>query len=245
MTRNGTPMQRLRDRQRVSVAPERVAYLRERGLEVAVEEAAVAADAAQADATEAQDTVDGALAGTEAFAALNVGGTDVKPFLDRTDGDKLTDSAGLAPEVVVTEAIAATAVSSTEDAFSLSSISLNTTSQVTVQQFTVDIEDGDELIVIASAAIRAVGVGGGTRGDFINRPTLTLYRGTTYLGGTRPLSVLRDMELHASASLAATDSPPTGTHTIYLYSDLPATTDIATLTADNRFLGCIRRRQNR
>lgn len=233
MSRNGTPMQRLRDRARVSVPPERVAYLRDRGLEVAVEEAAVAAETAQADATEAKDTVEGALAGTEEFTAVNVGGVVV------------AENAGLADEIVGTASIAPTAVSSTEAAFSLSSVSLNTTSQVIVQQFTIDIEDGDELIVMATAAIRAVGVGGGTRGDFINRPTLTLYRGTTYLGGSRPVSVLRDMELHAPAALDAIDSPPTGTHTIYLYSDLSATTDIATLTADNRFLGCIRRRQNR
>jgi hypothetical protein len=64
MSRNGTPMQRLRDRQRASPAPERIAYLRDRGREVAVEAVEVVADAAvggaavaDAKATAAQEGV--------------------------------------------------------------------------------------------------------------------------------------------------------------------------------------------
>lgn len=48
--------------------------------------------------------------GLRPFQALNVGGQDVRPFLDKTDGSALVDEAGLAPGVVVTQALATTAI---------------------------------------------------------------------------------------------------------------------------------------
>lgn len=79
MTRNGTPLQRLRERGRRVVSPERVQYLQQRGLEqtadFAVHEAGVARDEAQvADdrADAAQDDADQAL--LDAGAALTAAG---------------------------------------------------------------------------------------------------------------------------------------------------------------------------
>lgn len=54
------------------------------------------------------DRLNDILAGTgEPFTGLNVGGTNVKPFLDKTDGTKLTTSTGLDAGVVVTATVLA------------------------------------------------------------------------------------------------------------------------------------------
>ena len=121
MSRSGTPMQRLREKQRASPPPERVAYLRERGLEIAVEDAQETADAAVVDAGEAQATADTAvtkaddaqtdadaaqltidetLDGTRSFSGLNVEGQRVEDFLARTDGDVLDDPAAVPQSVI-------------------------------------------------------------------------------------------------------------------------------------------------
>ena len=111
------------------MAPGRLAYARERGLEVAVVEAAVDAAAAQAD-------VDGALAGTTAFTALNVGGTNVRPFLDRTDGSMITNSAALDTAVVPTVKIAANAVTDQASAETAGSQTLTGTTPKEIQTVT-------------------------------------------------------------------------------------------------------------
>lgn len=72
--------------------------------------AALAAAAAQEDATAVDGRVDDVLAGDETFTGLNVGGTDVKPFLDKTDGAKITDSAALDTGVVSTAKVATAAI---------------------------------------------------------------------------------------------------------------------------------------
>lgn len=72
--------------------------------------ATVLATDASADAAAAQLDVDGALAGTTAFTGLNVGGVNVKPFLDKTDGSALTNASGLGAAVVETAAIDTTAI---------------------------------------------------------------------------------------------------------------------------------------
>lgn len=74
------------------------------------EQGVQAAAAAQADATAADGRVDDVLSGDEVFSAVNVGGTDVKPFLDKTDGAALVDADGLAVGVVDTAALSTTAI---------------------------------------------------------------------------------------------------------------------------------------
>jgi len=114
MTRNGTPMQRLRDRTRVSVAPERIQYLAERGLEQSVEQVGGLAEDAAADAAgavaaagtaltaanAADGRIDDVLSGVEDFSALQVDGQDVSTFLGRTDGSAIDDAAALPASVV-------------------------------------------------------------------------------------------------------------------------------------------------
>ena len=61
-------------------------------------------------AAAADGRVDDVLSGDEVFSAVNVGGTDVKPFLDKTDGAALVDADGLAVGVVDTAALSTTAI---------------------------------------------------------------------------------------------------------------------------------------
>lgn len=69
---------------------------------------------AQADIIAAQDDIQAqidalaaVLAGTTPFTGLNVGGTNVKPFLDNTDGTKIDTASGLGTDVVETAAVLA------------------------------------------------------------------------------------------------------------------------------------------
>lgn len=52
------------------------------------------------------DRLNRVLAGTENFTGIQVGGQNVKPFLDKTDGSALDDPSGLATAVVETPAVA-------------------------------------------------------------------------------------------------------------------------------------------
>ena len=69
--------------------------------------AAVLAGEASDDAADALLATDGLADGTTPFTGLNVGGTNVKPFLDNTDGTKIDTAAGLGAGVVETAAVVA------------------------------------------------------------------------------------------------------------------------------------------
>ena len=56
------------------------------------------------------DRLNRVLAGEESFTGLNVGGTDVKPFLDKTDGEKLVETSGLDDDLVETAEVATGAI---------------------------------------------------------------------------------------------------------------------------------------
>lgn len=133
MSRSGTPSQRLRERVRKVPPPELIAYFRERGLEYAVEQVEIVADGAVVDAAAAAADVVDLSDGTTAFTALNVGGTDVKPFLDLTDGAKITDSAALDDGLVPTVKVADDAITSEGSAFTAASLDVTGTSEITVQ----------------------------------------------------------------------------------------------------------------
>lgn len=110
--RSGTPMQRLRDRERVRPAPELLERFEAREIEDAGEnalEAKATAQSAAADALEAQTAIDETLDGTREFTGLKIGGKNVKPFLDYTDGSAITNSAALPSGVVQSAAGAGTA----------------------------------------------------------------------------------------------------------------------------------------
>lgn len=74
----------------------------------------IAANARQDDTDDAlQDEIariNRILAGTENFTGIQVGGTNVKPFLDKTNGSALTNTTGLGNNVVTTPAVLAGAI---------------------------------------------------------------------------------------------------------------------------------------
>ncbi len=68
-----------------------------------------------------------------AFTALNVGGTDVRPFLDMTDGTRIVDADALDDGVVLTATIGTGAVTTEGASFTAASLDVTGTSEVTVQ----------------------------------------------------------------------------------------------------------------
>lgn len=68
------------------------------------------------------DRLTDVLAGATPFTGLNVGGTNVKPFLDRTDGAALTVAAGLGDSVVTTPAVLAGSVTPYYAAFTAGTV---------------------------------------------------------------------------------------------------------------------------
>lgn len=166
--RSGTPLARLRERQRRAAAPERLAYARERGLEYAVEQTEIVAEAAavdaasaqadadaalvlatdaSADAAQAQLDVDGLADGTTPHTGLNVGGVDVKPFLDQTDGTKITAPGAFGPAVVETDAVLQGAVTPSYSAITTTAVLWSAEStEKTVQTVVADVVRGEVLI---------------------------------------------------------------------------------------------------
>jgi len=105
--------------------------------------AALAAAAAQADATAVDDRVDDVLAGDEAFTGLNVGGTDVKPFLDLTDGEKITDSAALDDGLVPTAKVASSAITAGATSAVGGVVALNAALETTIASRTYTTTGGE------------------------------------------------------------------------------------------------------
>ena len=221
MSRNGTPMQRVRDRARSSVAPSRLVALRERGLELSVDAASVAADAAAADAAAAASTattvngrVTNVLAGTEAFTGLNVGGTNVKPFLDKTDGSKITSSTALDSSTVVTATVAQGDIVNSTTAFTAGNVtwSEEADSAKTAQTVSgVVVERGSVLISFDLFTQF-------TNCPSSNNSTLRLYRGGTELTNAQQIqaAISHGSGVHRVVQrwsiVNFPDSPGAGTH---------------------------------
>ena len=183
--------------------------------------------AAQTDADAAQTTVDGALAGTTAFTGLKVGSTNVKPFLDNTDGTKLTNGAGLASSVVSTVKIAAQGVTNTVSAFTNTSQSLTTTEQNC--QGATYTTTGERLEIFFSFYLNVYHPAGGG----INT-TLRLYRQGTLIWDFTVAATGDDFAF-GWQSVVVPDQPAAGSYTYQLTTQLSAAT-AASATASSRFL---------
>lgn len=211
--RFGTPGQRLRDQKRVSVPEARILALGERGQEQAIE-------VAQVDAAAAQTTVDGALAGTEAFTGLLVGSTDVKPFLDKTDGSKLTNSTGLGGDVVTTPALNTGAANQVLSVHSFASIAVPAATDTVVQTLvvttvageTVDLAGQFNHLEMTSAAGKPTIVGTWYR----NGVALVPATNVNGLDITRVADASRYALGLGAVTVPAVDAPGAGTHTYTL-----------------------------
>lgn len=271
MARNGTPMQRLRDRQRVSVAPERIQYLQERGLEIAVEQvevvaavaatdastavttantasatattaldaagdAVVLAEDASDDAAQAQLDVDGLADGTTPFTAVNVGGVNVKPFLDKTDGAKLTDTSALDDEVVTTPAIAASAVTDHDFDFTAGVVSCDSETPVIVATKAVTLLAGEAAALTANCTTALTTSGTGARGF------ISIFRDGVEIASSKrtAIGLPASVAVEASATTQYTDEPGAGTFTYTLRAYVDNDSAVSLFDVSYRYLGVTR-----
>lgn len=101
------------------------------------------AEQASEDAAAADGRIDDVLDGTESHTALNVGGTDVKPLLDKSDGSKFDDVTAVEQGLITPSYAAFTAGSVSWAAES---------SEKTLQSVTITVVRGD-VVVNASATV--------------------------------------------------------------------------------------------
>lgn len=101
--RFGVPMQRERDRVKRRASDELLGRLSEQRLVAAA------------------DTV----AGVRAFEVVNVGGVDVKPFLDKTDGERIVEADAFDDGVVETASLATTAIRPGAPATNAADVTIN------------------------------------------------------------------------------------------------------------------------
>lgn len=136
-------MQRLRDRARISLPPERRAAFAAREIEQAGENAATAIVVANVVDGRLDDTLDG----TQAFTGLNVGGDDKAGFLGKVAADALADPTGLAADVVETDAVLAGSITPPFVALTSSAVLWTAEStQKEVQTLAVTVVRGSVLI---------------------------------------------------------------------------------------------------
>lgn len=205
--------------------------------------AVVAAGAAQADATQAladaaavDGRVDDVTGGVEAFTALNVGGTNVKPFLDKTDGSVLTDAAGLDDGLVGTTKIAAGAVTSPAQTVTAAFTTIASTSETTIATEAVTLAADEYVDLLGSFGILAIGGDPTNIGDTAAQIIASIYRDTTKIAEGPVGSVIKGVTLNASATLPQIDEPGAGTYSYTLRAKLTSTTDVTQATAGNRSL---------
>lgn len=139
---------------------------------------AILADLAQAQADiQAQvDALAAVLAGTTAFTGLNVGGTNVKPFLDNTDGTKIDTAAGLGSDVVTTPKVLAGAITPAYSALTTGAVLWSASSaEKDLQSVTVTVVRGSVKIDALANVLM----------DPVGSPAITgimrLYRGASEL----------------------------------------------------------------
>lgn len=208
--------------------------------------AAALAAAASAEASEAsEDAADALLAtdqivdGTTEFTALNMAGTDVAPFLAKTDGDKLVEASGLDSGVVETPAIAAEAVTAPGLAFTATNVSIAGTPDVELQSLTVTVEAGERVDLIGSVSVSAIGKNG-VLGEFMGFINVRLKRDGTTIYDAACAPVIHAIPIPVLATAAWSDAPSAGSHTYTLCTHLSDAGDTSTASAANRYLSATR-----
>lgn len=227
--------------------------IRLRRAAAAAEEAQVDADLAASAAAEAQTDADQALldaaaadgrvtnvvGGVEPFTALNVGGTNVKPFLDKTDGAKLTDAAGLNDGLVVTEKVAPEAVTVDGLASTDARITLNNTSLVDIQSVVMT-TTGQPVTINWSLYLRSKNASGYNVLVFLSRSTdpgggAPLDTATPDACTYQALELTGDDLLYGFLGNQVEDTPPAGT-TTYILSVRFDQTGLSVQTAEKRVI---------
>lgn len=182
---------------------------------------------AVADAADALLAVDDVVDGTTPFTALNVGGVNVKPFLDNTDGTKIDTAAALGTAVVATAAVQAQGVSNAVSAFTNTAQSLTTTEQ-NCQGVTYT-TTGERLEIFFSFYLNVFHPAGGGIDTM-----LRLYRQGTLIWDFT-VSATGDDFAFGWQSVVVPDQPAAGSYLYQLTVQLSAAT-AASATASSRFL---------
>ena len=160
------------------------------------------------------DRLTNVLNGTTSFTGLNVGGTNVKPFLDKTDGSKITSSTALDSSTVVTATVAQGDIVNSTTAFTAGNVtwSEEADSAKTAQTVSgVVVERGSVLISFDLFTQF-------TNCPSSNNSTLRLYRGGTELTNAQQIqaAISHGSGVHRVVQrwsiVNFPDSPGAGTH---------------------------------
>lgn len=176
------------------------------------------------------------LQGKENFTGLLVGGQGVKPFLDKTDGEKLVEPSGLDAGVVETPAIAVEAVTKSRTSVVAGPVDVKSTSPVLLSSESVTVGDGERVELLLVYAL------GGSGGDATNIGLLTalsyatLSRDATVLTTSIVGSVIKGIAQASSAAVAFSDEPAAGTYTYSAHALLDTTSNVNALAASNVYL---------
>lgn len=162
-------------------------------------------------ATDATDAVADLADGTTAFTGVNVGGTNVKPFLDKTNGSALNDPTALGASVVETGAVAANAINVPGYAFTSAGAVIS--ADETVVQTLVITTNGGAVQVSVGVILSCGGTSAITGSVFIKRDGTTIWSETVTIAALTAPGVYTMLE---SFDKSIPDTPSSGSHTYAL-----------------------------
>lgn len=192
---------------------------------------------AQTTADDAFTIADGITDGTTTITALNVAGTDVAPFLGKTDGSKLVMASGLDDGVVETPSIAVEAVTKSQSGVVAGPINIKSTTAVSLSSESVTIEDGERVELLLVFTIS--GAGNGTIGELAALSSARLSRGGTTLIESVVGAVIKEVPIAQTATMAFSDTPSAGTYTYTAHSFVNTTSNVNALEASNIYLSAM------
>lgn len=200
---------------------------------------------ARQDATDASlqdqiDRINRILAGTEEFTGLNISGTDVSPFLEKTDGERLVDADGLEDLLVPTGKIEANAATETLSTYDATSASINGSGEKVLRSQAVTLLAGEKLAIQTSVSIYAVGKNGAAIGQLMSTVMLRIYRDSTMIYEAAASPTLHQVPIPVVVSPPWEDNPGPGTYTYETRVEHTASGDVSASTASSKFLSLTR-----
>lgn len=182
------------------------------------------------------------LRGDTPFTGLNIAGTNVRPFLDYTDGTQLTDPAGLSDAVVETPAIVANGVTQSVAAYTASALTLTGTTAITIQSVSVT-TDGEPVDLSCRFLL-----------EVENPATFGMVFRIWRDAGGSPFTIFQEIVGNLAFMDAGgnyrfgqpytaewTDQPSAGTYNYFIQTEFTINTGFSIQEASNRYLKALRR----
>jgi len=187
--------------------------------------------ATQADLVDEINRLNRVLAGTEPFTGINILGTNVQPFLSKTDGDALVDDTGLDTNLI----------SKYEFDEGASPVDVRTTADTIVASVSIFVPVGYSVDISARCGYYSEG-NGATIGALARQASIRLDRDGVSIAGTFGAPVINDVQVGITAALPFTDTPPGGsTYTYDLVAvGLSSTADVQDLQAIEPYIRAMR-----